>query len=159
MNAALDLDPLAVAAYCNDCRVMPDGSKTPARSDPAIQDNAFERFARTCATFIHSVLVAKSAVVEVGGFETNLRTCEDWDLWQRIARCGGRWIHVDEKLSYYRTSDRSLSRDVKRILADARVVIARGFSSDDRVSEPAPAHRTGASAAYGSASVQNRAQY
>lgn len=151
MNAALDLDPLAVAAYCNCCRVMPDGSETPVRCDPAIQDNAFERFARTCATFIHGVLVLKSAVAKVGGFETSLRTCEDWDLWQRIARCGGRWIHVDEKLSYYRTSDRSLTQDVKRMLADARVVIARGFSSDDRVSEPAPEHRAGASTAYGSA--------
>lgn len=153
MNAALDLDPSAVAAYCNCCRVMPDGSETPVRCDPAIQHNAFERFARMCATFIHGVLVPKSAVAKVGGFETNLRTCEDWDLWQRIARGGGRWIHVDEKLSYYRTSDRSLTQDVKRMLADARVVIARGFSCDDRVSEPAPAHRAGASNAYGSAAA------
>ncbi|UWU91309.1 trifunctional glycosyltransferase/class I SAM-dependent methyltransferase/polysaccharide deacetylase [Bradyrhizobium sp. CB1015] len=153
MNAALDRDPSAVAAYCNCCRVMPDGSETPVRCDPAIQDNAFERFARTCATFIHGVLVLKSAVAKVGGFETSLRTCEDWDLWQRIARCGGRWIHVDEKLSYYRTSDRSLTQDVKRMLADARVVIARGFSSDDRVSEPAPAHQAGASTASGSAAA------
>ncbi|WP_027522723.1 trifunctional glycosyltransferase/class I SAM-dependent methyltransferase/polysaccharide deacetylase [Bradyrhizobium sp. Ec3.3] len=153
MNAALDLDPSAVAAYCNCCRIMPDGSETPVRGDPAIQDNAFERFARTCATFIHGVLVLKSAVVKVGGFETNLSTCEDWDLWQRIARCGGRWIHVAEKMSYYRTSDRSLTQDVKRMLVDAQVVIARGFSSDDRVSEPAPAHRAGASTAYGSAAA------
>ncbi|WP_439360972.1 glycosyltransferase [Bradyrhizobium sp. DASA03007] len=153
MNAALDRDPAAVAAYCNCCRVMPDGSETPVRRDPAIQDNAFERFARTCATFIHGVLVLKGALAKVGGFETSLRTCEDWDLWQRIARCGGRWIHVDEKLSYYRTSDRSLTQDVKRMLADARVVIARGFSSDKRVSEPAPAHRSGASTAYGSAAT------
>ncbi|MGV7215576.1 glycosyltransferase [Bradyrhizobium sp. UFLA05-112] len=153
MNAALDLDHSAVAAYCNSCRVMPDGSETPVRSDPTIQDGAFERFARTCATFIHAVLVLKSNVEKVGGFEASLRSCEDWDLWQRIARCGGRWIHVDEKLSYYRTSDRSLTQDVKRMLADARVVIARGFSNDDRVKEPAPAHRAGASTAYGSAAA------
>ncbi|MBR0903921.1 trifunctional glycosyltransferase/class I SAM-dependent methyltransferase/polysaccharide deacetylase [Bradyrhizobium liaoningense] len=153
MNDALDLDPSAVAAYCNCCRVMPDGTESPVRCDPAIQDNAFERFARTCATFIHGVLVLRSAVAKVGGFETSLRTCEDWDLWQRISRCGGRWIHVDEKLSYYRTSDRSLTQDVKRMLADAQVVIARGFSSDDRVSDPAPAHRAGASTAYGSAAA------
>ncbi|EIG58360.1 MULTISPECIES: trifunctional glycosyltransferase/class I SAM-dependent methyltransferase/polysaccharide deacetylase [unclassified Bradyrhizobium] len=153
MNDALDLDPSAVAAYCNCCRVMPDGSESPVRCDPAIQDNAFERFARTCATFIHGVLVLKSAVAKVGGFEASLRTCEDWDLWQRIARCGGRWIHVDEKLSYYRTSDRSLTQDVKRMLADAQVVVARGFSSDDRVSAPAPAHRAGASTAYGGAAA------
>jgi peptidoglycan/xylan/chitin deacetylase (PgdA/CDA1 family)/2-polyprenyl-3-methyl-5-hydroxy-6-metoxy-1,4-benzoquinol methylase len=153
MNAALDLDPSAVAAYCNYCRVMPDGSETPVRSDPTIQENAFERFARACATVIHGVLVVNSAVMNVGGFETNLRTCEDWDLWQRIARCGGGWIHVDEKLSYYRTSDRSLTQDVERMLADAQVVIARGFSRDDRVSEPAAIHRTGASTVDGGAAA------
>lgn len=153
MNAALDLDPSAVAAYCNGCRVMPDGGVTPVRSDPSIQDNAFERFARRCATFIHGVLVLKSAVAKVGGFETSLRTCEDWDLWQRIARCGGKWLHVDETLCYYRISERSLTQDVNRMLADAQVVIARGFSSDDRVKEPALAHRSGASTANGSAAA------
>jgi peptidoglycan/xylan/chitin deacetylase (PgdA/CDA1 family)/2-polyprenyl-3-methyl-5-hydroxy-6-metoxy-1,4-benzoquinol methylase len=151
MNAALDCDPSAVAAYCNYCRVTPDGSETPVHSDPTIQVNAFERFARMCATVIHGVLVRKSVVVKVGGFDTNLRTCEDWDFWQRVARCGGGWSHVNAKLSYYRMSDSSLTQDVERMLADAKVVIARGFSSDSRVKEPAPAHRSGASTVYGSA--------
>ena len=33
--------------------------------------------------------------VRIGGFDTSLRTCEDWDLWQRATRMGGRWLHVD----------------------------------------------------------------
>jgi glycosyltransferase involved in cell wall biosynthesis/peptidoglycan/xylan/chitin deacetylase (PgdA/CDA1 family) len=153
MNAALDSDPSAVAAYCNNCWVTPDRSETPVRSDPSIQENAFERFARACATVIHGVLIRMNAVVKVGTFDINLRTCEDWDFWQRVARCGGRWIHVNEKLSYYRMSGSSLTQDVERMLADAWVVIARGFSGDDRVKEPAPAHRAGASTVYGSAST------
>ena len=88
MNSALNNNPAAVAAYCNDCRVMPDGSETSARSNPRIGENPFEAFARTCATAIHSVLVKRRAVQEAGGFDINLCTCEDWDLWQRIARAG-----------------------------------------------------------------------
>jgi peptidoglycan/xylan/chitin deacetylase (PgdA/CDA1 family) len=151
MNAALNANPSAVAAYCNYCRVIPDGGEAPGRSDPRIKINPFETFARTCATAIHSVLVKRSAVIRVGGFDANLRTCEEWDLWQRIARAGGDWIHVNERLSFYRASDDSLSQDVHQILADARIVIARGFSSDARIDQPVPEHQAGASTAYGSA--------
>ena len=145
MNSALNDDPAAVAAYCNDCRVMPDGSETSARRNPHIGEDPFEAFARTCATAIHSVLVKRSAVLEAGCFDINLRTCEDWDLWQRIARGGGNWIHLDEKLSYYRVSDHSLTENIQQMLADAHVVISRGFSQDARVPHPARAHRTGVS--------------
>ncbi len=148
MNAALDSNSSAIAAYCNDCRVMPDGSETPVRSDPRVEKNAFEVFARTCATVIHGVLVKKAAVLRAGGFDTDLRTGEDWDLWQRIARIGGGWIHVDEKLSFYWASEHSLTRDVQQMLMDAKIVIERGFSSDYRVDDPAPAHRMGASTTY-----------
>jgi hypothetical protein len=30
---------------------------------------------------IHAVLVKRAAVQGVGGFDSNLATCEDWDLW------------------------------------------------------------------------------
>jgi glycosyltransferase involved in cell wall biosynthesis len=76
MNAALNADHSAVAAYCNFCRVMPDGAETPGGSDPRIKTSPFEAFARSCAAAIHSVLVKRSAVIGVGGFDVNLRTCE-----------------------------------------------------------------------------------
>jgi peptidoglycan/xylan/chitin deacetylase (PgdA/CDA1 family)/glycosyltransferase involved in cell wall biosynthesis len=153
MNAALDDNPSAVAAYCDYCRVMPDGSETPTYSAPGIEKEPFETFARTCATVIHGVLVKKSVVLKVGGFDTDLRTCEEWDLWQRIARGGGNWIHVNERLSYYRASDHSLTLDLRQMLADAHIVIERGFSNDPRVAGPAPAYRAGASPADGSTSA------
>jgi glycosyltransferase involved in cell wall biosynthesis len=153
MNAALNANHSAVVAYCNFCRVMPDGAETPGRSDPRIKTSPFEVFARSCTAAIHSVLVKRSAVIGVGGFDVNLRTCEEWDLWQRIARAGGDWVHVNEKLSFYRVSDHSLSRDVRQMLVDAHIVIARGFSRDERLDEPLSIHRAGASAAHGSASM------
>jgi glycosyltransferase involved in cell wall biosynthesis/peptidoglycan/xylan/chitin deacetylase (PgdA/CDA1 family) len=153
MNSVLNDNPAAVAAYCNDCRVMPDGSETPARRNPHIGEDPFEAFARTCATAIHSVLVKRSAVLEAGCFDIHLRTCEDWDLWQRIARGGGNWIHLDEKLSYYRVSDHSLTENIQQMLVDAHVVISRGFSQDTVVAHPARADRTGVSTTSGGAAT------
>jgi peptidoglycan/xylan/chitin deacetylase (PgdA/CDA1 family)/protein-L-isoaspartate O-methyltransferase len=153
MNSVLNDNPAAVAAYCNDCRVMPDGSEMSARRNPHIGEDPFEAFARTCATAIHSVLVKRSAVLEAGCFDIHLRTCEDWDLWQRIARGGGSWIHLDEKLSYYRVSDHSLTENIQQMLVDAHVVISRGFSHDTFVAHPARAHRTGVSTTSGGAAT------
>jgi peptidoglycan/xylan/chitin deacetylase (PgdA/CDA1 family)/2-polyprenyl-3-methyl-5-hydroxy-6-metoxy-1,4-benzoquinol methylase len=149
MNTVLDGNPSAVAAYCDFCRVMPDGSETAVYAHPCIEQNPFETFARANATAIHGVLVKKSAVLKAGGFDPDLRTCEDWDLWQRIARTGGSWLHLNERLSYYRMSDHSLTQDVQQMLRDAHIVIARGYSNDARVTDPVPPHRDGAPTACG----------
>lgn len=149
MNGALDAEPDAAAAYCGYCRVMPDGVQTPLRSDPRIAVAPFEAFARSCATTIHAILIKREILALIGGFDTSLLTCEDWDLWQRAARMGGRWIHVDALLSYYRASEHSLTQNVNQMLADAAIVIARGFSTDDRLSEANPGHSGSASTAEG----------
>ena len=150
MNGALDAAPDAVAAYCGYRRVMPDGQQSPTRSEPQIAQTPFEMFARSCAAAIHAVLIERALIVRIGGFDTSLRTCEDWDLWQRAARMGGRWVHVDAPLSYYRASEHSLTQDVDQMLADAKIVIARGFSADERLAGANPAHPRGASTAQGS---------
>ena len=85
----------------------------------------------------------------MGGFDVSLRTCEDWDLWQRLARLGKNWVMVDEPLAFYRTSPNSLTRNSTQMLADAEIVIARGFSADPRVKHPASAHANGAIEANG----------
>ncbi len=149
MNEALDAAPDAVAAYCGYFRVMPDDQQAPVRADPRIALAPFEMFAQTCAAAIHAVLIERKIFLGVGGFDTALRTCEDWDLWQRIARLGGCWVRVDALLSYYRASANSLTQDIGQMLADARIVIGRGFSSDDRLSDAHVEHPFGASAADG----------
>jgi peptidoglycan/xylan/chitin deacetylase (PgdA/CDA1 family)/ubiquinone/menaquinone biosynthesis C-methylase UbiE len=149
MNAALDAAPGSVAAYCGDRRVMPDGRLGPVRSDPQIACAPFEAFARSCAAAIHAVLIEREALMRIGNFDARLRTCEDWDLWQRAARLGGRWVHVDVPLSYYRASGHSLTQDVDQMLADAAIVVRRGFSADERLSGINCAHPHGASNADG----------
>ena len=150
MHTALDAAPGAAAAYCDHQRVMPDGALAPVHSDPDVARAPFETFARTCAVAIHAVLIERETVLRAGRFATELRTCEDWDLWQRVARQGGRWVHVAEPLAFYRTVDHSLSQDVERVLADASVVVHRGFAADPRLPDADPAHAAGASCAHGS---------
>nr|WIE93691.1 trifunctional glycosyltransferase/class I SAM-dependent methyltransferase/polysaccharide deacetylase [Mesorhizobium sp. WSM4875] len=154
MLAALKTAPDAVAAFCGSRRVMPDGELTPSSISTEVAIEPFETFARRCAIRTHALLVDRKTIVELGGFDVSLRTCEDWDLWQRLARLGKRWVMVDEPLAFHRVSPNSLSRNSTQMLADAAIVIVRGFSPDPRVEHPASVHANGAIDANGCSAAE-----
>jgi peptidoglycan/xylan/chitin deacetylase (PgdA/CDA1 family) len=133
LNDALDAQPEAVAACCNHRRVMASGQTAPARNEAALAVAPMAVFARFCGVAIHAVLIERVLVLRVGGFDESLRTCEDWDLWQRIARLGGRWVHVDAALAFYRVGEQTLSHDVAQLMSDAAIVIGRGHGPDERL--------------------------
>ncbi|MBV9993710.1 MAG: glycosyltransferase [Caulobacteraceae bacterium] len=106
--------------------------------------DAFGVFCSDCAITIHSALVKRSAVLAVGGFDASLRTSEDWDLWQRIARAGAAFAQTDQVVGYYRARAGSLSRDLGQAAADALEVMGRGHRPDLRVREAPAAYARGA---------------
>ena len=129
--------------YCGYRRISPLGEATEIFSED-FQKHGFECAARACPTAIHSVIVRRSLVEELEGFDPSLATCEDWDLWQRLARAGARIAAIPEILAVYKVSKGSLSRQYGQVLADAHKVIERGFSSDERVNRPTSATASGA---------------
>jgi glycosyltransferase involved in cell wall biosynthesis len=74
-----------------------------------------------CVVFI-SVLVRRTAIDRVGGFDANLRGVEDFDLWLRIAQSGGTIAYHREVLSRYRLHPASLSANGIR-MADGHIVV------------------------------------
>jgi peptidoglycan/xylan/chitin deacetylase (PgdA/CDA1 family)/2-polyprenyl-3-methyl-5-hydroxy-6-metoxy-1,4-benzoquinol methylase len=82
---------------------------------------------------IHSAIVRKEAVVRVGGFDETLRTSEDWDLWQRLARAGHRFAQSEANVAYYQSRPGSLSRQLRQVTADGLEVMRRGHARDPRV--------------------------
>jgi peptidoglycan/xylan/chitin deacetylase (PgdA/CDA1 family) len=107
---------------------MPDGSVGFASWRADIATAPMQAFAHRPGTTIHAVLVDRDAVSAVGGFDPGLRTCEDWDLWQRLAQAGARFVGLPEVLAFYRTGvAASLSRGHRQMLQDGVVVIRRGF--------------------------------
>jgi peptidoglycan/xylan/chitin deacetylase (PgdA/CDA1 family) len=95
---------------------------------------------------IHSVLVRREAVLRVGGFDASLRTHEDWDLWQRIARSGAIFAQTTKRVAFYRNMPQSLSKRTLQVAVDGLTVMRRGHGPDPRLSEPPPAHANGAPA-------------
>jgi hypothetical protein len=141
MVGALSEAEDAIAAQCAYRRVMPDGALAPVRIRHDVSVDPLACFARTCAAAIHAVLVDRRVVVDLGGFDTGLKTCEDWDLWQRVARLDGQWITVDEPLAFYRTGSGSLSRNAVQMMRDCEVVVDRGFGSGPQAPAGWPENR------------------
>jgi len=56
---------------------------------------------RSCPWPIHALIVARQKITEAGGFDVTLRSCEDFDLWLRIARTL-RVVRVPEVMAFYR---------------------------------------------------------
>jgi len=104
----------------------------------------FHLFAEYCAFPINACVVRKSCVVEAQGFDASLRTCEDWDLWQRVARAGARFGVVNDVVAHYRMRQDSLSTEWAQLFADGLRVIASGHAHDPRVPKPVVASRNGA---------------
>jgi glycosyltransferase involved in cell wall biosynthesis/peptidoglycan/xylan/chitin deacetylase (PgdA/CDA1 family) len=142
LSEALDAHDAAIAC-CDHVRVRPDGGHIAVESCAVFCDQPFEVLARRSAGAIHSFMVRRDLVLEVGGFDANLSTCDDWDLWQRLARIGARFVAVPEILAFYRSRYGSLSGERRRMLQNAIEVISRGHRRDPRVRTPLPKYADG----------------
>lgn len=126
-------------------RVARDGSSVEDsfRLEPA---EWFGVVARFCPMAIHSCVVRRDAFSRAGAFDSSVRYCEDWDLWQRIARVGVELARIDAVVASYRMSQGFSIANVDGIFAEGLDVIARGHAPDPRVSNPDPRYAEGARA-------------
>jgi glycosyltransferase involved in cell wall biosynthesis len=144
LTAALAAEPRLDAVYCGWGYVLPDGEWV-FEEVPTLAGDVFEAFAQYCLSVVHTFVVRRRAVDNVGAFDASLRTCPDWDLWQRIARMGARFGVVPEVLAAYRIRANSASRNGRRLFADGRQVLARGHGEDPRLGALSPHHARGLS--------------
>ena len=102
MTECLESHPDCVLAYCGWQNVgLPGG-----RSDPFVppdyeNEHKLESFLTGCRWPVHAALTRKSAVLNVGGFDEKLQSCEDYDLWLRIAPFQ-KIVRVPRVHAYYR---------------------------------------------------------
>ena len=143
MFAAVIENPEADVIYCGYVRIADDGWQHPMAFLWDVASAPFETFGSHCAVSIHSVILRRQLVMEVGGFDVGLKTSEDWDLWLRIARTGATFVAVPLPLAYYRMRPGSATNNYVRMVADAWQVIQRSRSADPRVRRPDPRYADG----------------
>ena len=142
MTQVLAQDP-SLGGVCCGWAAVAEGGVIINQHHPPAPGDLFQVFARECLLTIHALLVRREVLRRVGGFDPSLKTCEDWDLWQRVARTGLRFGVARELEALYRWRDGSASTDPAQMLRDGLLVLGRGHAADPRVPDPHPAHAQG----------------
>src|SRR5690606_35431798 len=139
--------PNADVFHCGWVRVAADGSLMIEKYAPDHKD-LFPVLALSCVFAIHSCLFKRSLLSASGIFDTSLATCEDWDLWQRIARAGAEFKFVEREMAYYALRSGSLSKNAEQFYKDLLLVLNRGQVADARVSKPTKKYQEGIKSKY-----------
>lgn len=142
MVDAIRLTPSGDLFYCGWQKVTPTGGLIARKASPNLID-PFAATARYCPFTIHAAVVRRASVSAVGGFDPTLSICEDWDLWQRLARVGCKFISVTDLEVIYTIRPLSASNDCLELYRQGRLVIDRGHAADPRISLPARDYATG----------------
>jgi glycosyltransferase involved in cell wall biosynthesis len=153
------LEPRALSALSDACRsrrrIAAHGSFRYAKPDSAPTlwtggtpggKSLFSALANSNILSVPSCMMLRRSVLdEVGGFDPSLAHCGDWDLWGRVARIAGpgQTQYIDRCVTSYRMRPTSLSRNPQTLLRDATEVLRRLHCSDPRVKRPARAFAAG----------------
>jgi glycosyltransferase involved in cell wall biosynthesis len=71
----------------------------------------FESLVRQQCVVMTCVMARMSVIRAAGMFDERIRSCEDFDLWLRIVKNGGRIVYHRQRLVLYRRHEGSLSSD------------------------------------------------
>jgi len=142
MMATLAANPDADAVHCGWRYVDPQGQPISVIRCEETGADLFPIFARYCAIAIHTCIFRRSLLDEAGGFDESLTTCEDFDLWQRMARIGARFVPLNAHLVSYRLRPNLTWFDAEPFLSNCLEVVRRGHNRDPRLNDVSvPAHR------------------
>lgn len=120
-----------------------DGSA--AKSPPAVTTPADPYLGFLQGNFVGmhaTVMYRRTVLLEVGGFDTTLPACEDYDLYLRVARSHPVASH-DTLVAEYRKHDTGMSNDSRFMLKTALSVLRRQRSSISSDITKAKAYKQG----------------
>lgn len=141
--ASLAAHPDAAFAFGGYRFVDRNGRPTLDAIQPQVGDNAWRAFLRQNVVGMHAtVLYRRSAIEAAGGFAEDLRACEDYDLYLRLAR-RHPVAQSREILADYRRHDENMSNDLPMMMRTALAVLERHRAEAERDPQDRTAHQAG----------------
>jgi len=105
--------------------IQPSGEAMPAAPLRAHGADAYLDFLRgNCVEMHATVMYRRESILELQGFDEELRACEDYDLYLRIARRGQVASH-ETVVADYRRHESNMSRDARLMLLTSLAVLER----------------------------------
>lgn len=115
--------PACAFVFGDHRRVAPEGSLLEKSEMPRVHEDYFSALLRgNCVAMHATVMYRRSALEAVGGFDSSLPACEDYDLYLRIAREFPIYGY-DEVIAEYRIHGTNMSRDAALMLRTSLAVL------------------------------------
>ncbi len=121
--------PRVAGTYCSFARIDGTGKHLRDYAAAPETDDEFHRLLGGNPWPCHTVVVRRSALPPPPIFDAGLRSCEDWDLWLRIALRGGTFRRIHSVGASYRTHGSSMSTNGLLMYRTALQVLRRHASA------------------------------
>jgi glycosyltransferase involved in cell wall biosynthesis len=130
----LERDP-SIALLYPDATYFGDGGswvgKTFMEKNPTAGEVTMEKLiSREISVFI-SVTARRENLLRAGLFDPQIRGGEDWDLWMRVARTGGKIAYHRRAVARYRLRQGSMSADKMDLLKNGLAVCGKHLQLGD----------------------------
>ena len=90
-----------------------------------LSGDAFHTLLRNNVGPPNTFVVRRDVLARVGLFDVSLRSCEDWDMWLRIAAAGGKFRLARDMRSVYRVVAGSMSKNVETMWRSGSDVVQK----------------------------------
>lgn len=132
MLELLEKYPSASVFYCMAQCMDVDGHDLPqvVGGPPIPPDLLYHQLLRANFIIPSTVTCRRKSILDMGCFDANLRSCEDWDLWLRILP-GGKIIGSSKNLVRYRVHGSSLSTNLDGMHGAMKKVVEKNFGMPD----------------------------
>jgi glycosyltransferase involved in cell wall biosynthesis len=120
--------PDVSVVYCGWRLVDGDGRELPERGWPRAEGDLLERLVLGNLFHPVSVVLRRQIVDAAGGFDERCPVNEDWDLFLRASRQGGRWTCIEEILCDYRIHPGQSHQRLALVHDVAREILGRFFA-------------------------------
>jgi glycosyltransferase involved in cell wall biosynthesis len=128
----LTQNPRAGLVHANFLKLYADTGIRAPRKPPDITDGrCYTRLVLGNILLVSSVVLRRECLDRVGVFDENIprRTCEDYDLWLRIARYF-EFAYIPEALMLYRRHAGNMSNNTRAMLGDELYVVQKALNTD-----------------------------
>lgn len=105
--------------------VDPQGQPLAEMNPAALAPDPFHVLLEKNIAPCHAFVVRKQAVEAAGGFDVELKSHEDWDLWLRLAAAGCRFAMDPSKGAVYRRAADSMSGNAARMIETSLAVLQK----------------------------------
>lgn len=118
--------------YTNAANFVDTKRVTELRSEPEamVEGDLLAHLLQDNFIVVSSVMIKRTVIQQIGGFDSSLPSVEDWDLWLKLSSQGVRFAAVREPVTMYQWRAGSMSKNFELMRTTRQKIVRRALESE-----------------------------